>query len=178
MDRDFLFAEHRTKPRKNRQAMQRRLLFILANIALDLIGTWLCLRYNITLIAAVALAAVPLWFFSMRLAGTEYEYAIEAGDLTLDVLHGNSRRTLFSVSLKNVSAVLPDTPEYREKLLRYTPEMTYDARSAPDSPDAYFALFTDADKRRCAFYFDATRKTLSALQKELRSGLVIRESDR
>ena len=74
MDNDFTFAEYAVKPKGDRQVTGRRLFFILLNVALDVVGVFLCIRFNVTLIAAVVLVAVPLWFYTMKIAGTEYEY--------------------------------------------------------------------------------------------------------
>lgn len=175
MDNDYLFAEYCVKPVGNPQAIRRRLILILVNVVLDLTGTYLCIRFNITLIAAVVLAAVPLWFWSMKIAKTEYEYSVEAGELTLDVIHGNSRRNVFTVPLKSVTAVVPDTEEYADKLLRFAPEVEYVAYSSKDSPDRYYALFTDEDKRRCVFRFDAANRTLHAFRSALGGAVVVRQ---
>ena len=163
MDNDFTFAEYAVKPKGDRQVTGRRLFFILLNVALDVVGVFLCIRFNVTLIAAVALVAVPLWFYTMKIAGTEYEYTIEAGDLTLCVLHGNWRHTLFSVPLTSVSAVFPDTAEFV-------------ALSSPDSPDRYAALFTDGDKRHLLFRFDATDRMLRVLRRALGNVVTVRKT--
>lgn len=176
MDNDFSFAEYAVKPKGDRQATARRVFFILLNVALDAVGTYLCFRFNITLIAAVALVAVPLWFYCMKIAGTEYEYTIEAGDLTLCVLHGNRRHTLFSVPLTSVSAVFPDTEEYAEKILRFAPEEEFVALSSPDSPDRYAALLTDGDKRHMLFRFDATDRTLRAFRRALGNVVTVKKT--
>lgn len=176
MDNDFTFAEYAVKPKGDRQVTGRRLFFILLNVALDVVGVFLCIRFNVTLIAAVALVAVPLWFYTMKIAETEYEYTIEAGDLTLCVLHGNWRHTLFSVPLTSVSAVFPDTEEYAEKILRFAPEAEFVALSSPDSPDRYAALFTDGDKRHLLFRFDATDRMLRVLRRALGNVVTVRKT--
>lgn len=124
------------------------------------------------LVPLLALTPIAVWiliFCTWRYVSLEYEYNITSGVFTLsNVYGGRSRKKLIEVYIKDLATVapynheLPETIEKAEQTIkRFSPDKEYIAFSSPESPDIYYALYTDKETgEKSIIWFEATEKAL------------------
>lgn len=118
----------------------------------------------------LALIPVTLWmvvFFTWRYVSLEYEYSILAGEVTVSNIYGGrSKKAILKVKIKDMSKVAPwHADGADEEIKKFAPTKEYNAVSTMDSPDVYYALFTDADSGdRCVLWFEATERALKVFK--------------
>lgn len=105
-----------------------------------------------------------LIFFTLRYVKIDYEYVVESGYLTFSIVQNafnhRIRKKKMDMDLRKSVFIAPKTSEYEGKIAEYAPEIEYNALSCEDAADRYFCLYTNADGKKCAFYFEATEKML------------------
>lgn len=150
-------------------------------------GKWLV--YRILLVAVYVLFAVgyfaacvaikfyplacftPLFtwmavFFTWRYVSVAYRYEIVSGDwIFTRVMSDRFYKKMFRLKVKDIDRISPyhDRME-RSRIESFSPEKLLWAASSMNSPDLYFALYTDRNGKRTVLYFEATRKALSLLE--------------
>lgn len=124
------------------------------------------------LVPLLALTPIAVWiliFCTWRYVSVEYEYSITSGIFTLsNVYGGRSRKKLIEIPVKEFSTIapynheLPETVEKAEQTIqRFAPQKEYIAISSHDSPDVYYALYTDKETgEKSIIWFEATDKAL------------------
>lgn len=123
---------------------------------------WFIFGFVSKMFPLLALIPVTLWmlvFFTWRYVKVEYEYSMEAGDMTISNIYGGrSRKQIVTFKMKDCSLIAPlSTHDFKAR--DYEPEKIYSALSSAKAEDAYFALF-EADGKKCVAYFEATEKAL------------------
>lgn len=124
------------------------------------------------IVPLLALIPVTLWmivFCTWRYVKVEYEYSITSGIFTLSNVYGNrSRKKMLEIPIKDMTVVAPYNNEFPdqiadadEKIQRFAPEVEHKAVSSFDSPDVYYALYSDKNTgERGIIWFEATEKAL------------------
>ncbi len=124
------------------------------------------------IVPLLALIPVTLWmivFCTWRYVKVEYEYSITSGIFTLSNVYGNrSRKKMLEIPIKDMTVVAPYNSEFPdqiadadEKIQRFAPEVEHKAVSSFDSPDVYYALYSDKNTgERGIIWFEATEKAL------------------
>ncbi len=117
-------------------------------------------RLGVPMLCFIPLSEWMLIFFTWRYVKIEYEYSVVSGVLTFSVIYGGrSRREKLSFPLRSATLIAPlGYRMHEDKLELFDPEITYSAIGSSDSPDKYFAIFTNDDGKKCAFYFEATER--------------------
>lgn len=116
----------------------------------------------------LCLADVILIFFTWRYVSFDYEYEIASGKVTfkkvLNAFNHRIPKPQMEFMLKECSAIEPyNNPDYPESMKKYEAaqvEKVYWGLSSTKAADAYYALFEDANGKKCAFLFEATGDTL------------------
>lgn len=119
-------------------------------------------RLSVPLLCFIPLSEWMLIFFTWRHVQVEYEYAVVSGVLTFAVIYGGrSRREKLTFPLRSAALIAPvGYRMHEDKLELFAPERAYHAVGSADSPDRYFAMFTNEDGKKCVFYFEATEKMI------------------
>jgi len=116
----------------------------------------------------LALGDAILVFFTWRYVSFDYEYDIVSGKVTFRIVRNAFNIRLPKVQmefmLKECVAIAPykneEYPECMKTYEEFGAEKVYWALSSSKAPDAYYAIYTDAEGKKCAFLFQATGDTL------------------
>ena len=106
-----------------------------------------------------------LAFFTWRYVSVTYRYEIFSGDFVFSkILNDRHKKPMFKLKIKDLERIAPyhDRVE-QSRIEAYRVEKTLWAASSKESPDLYYALFTDNEGKRTVLYFEATRKALQLL---------------
>lgn len=153
----------------------RRVLLVIGYIVfvLGLLSIGIFSRLLVPLLALTPIAVWILVFCTWRYVSLEYEYNITSGVFTLSNIYGGkSRKKLLEVQVKDLVTVapynyeLPETVERADETIRrFAPEKEYVAVSSFDSPDVYYALYTDKEtEEKVIIWFEATSKALKVFR--------------
>ncbi|MCQ2428492.1 MAG: hypothetical protein MJ137_08910 [Clostridia bacterium] len=115
--------------------------------------------------ALVILGDAVLAFFTWRLVDIEYEYSIKTGkvDFTLvqNAFNHRIKKPQTSFMVKDCELIAPfGEQEFRDRYEAFAPETVFCALSSKTASDAYFAIYTDENGKKCAFLFEATNEML------------------
>lgn len=112
-------------------------------------------------IAFMLMGARPFLFSFVQI---QYQYTIkDMGTFSFYIIRGSHKpKLIFQSKIKSWEKIAPFTPDVREAVLA-TP-VVYDALPSKTTfkEDAYYALFTDENGRKCAVLFEAPEKTVKA----------------
>lgn len=116
----------------------------------------------------LCLADVILVFFTWRYVSFDYEYEIASGKLSfkkvLNAFNHRIPKPQMEFLIKECSAIEPyNNPEFPDSMKKYEDykaDKVYMGLAHSKAPDAYYALFTDAEGQKCAFLFQMTGDTL------------------
>ena len=145
------------------------------------VAAWLILGAMLRIIAPL-LAFIPLslWilvFLTWRLTQVEYEYSFFSGTLTVcRVLGGRSRRTLVSVSLRELASVYPCDDEHAARIDAYAAKHTVIAAPTSTSDGLYAALWSDEGGDRHALYFRPDETAVKIIRYYNASAISLRKS--
>lgn len=145
----------------------RRILVIIGYGVLCLVGFIAAAASK--LIQLFALAPVLLWivaYFTWPYFSIEYEYSLIDGNITFSTIYGGrKRKEEFSIRISSFDRVAPFDKNRIDEITKYGATVEYNAFSSDNAPvDPYFALFTDKNGRKCAFFFEATNRSLRILK--------------
>mgnify|MGYP003302729097 CR=1 FL=1 len=142
----------------------RRILLITLYILYPIFALLAALitRLSVPMLCFIPLSEWMLIFFTWRYVKVEYEYEIVSGVLTFsNVYGGRSRREKVSFPLRSATLIAPlDYSTYEDKLELFNPEISFYGIGSSDSPDKYFAAFTNEEGKKCVFFFEATERAL------------------
>ena len=113
-----------------------------------------------------ALIPITLWiiiYFTWRYTKPDYRYLIEKGTMTFFVMFGKKKKIKKTeIKVSSAEAIAP-ADALKEKISEFAPQKTYSAIPSVSACDVYAALYTDAEGKRCVFYFVATSQALKLL---------------
>lgn len=117
------------------------------------------------LVPCIALIPVTTWmliYFTWRYVNIEYEYSISSGVITFTKIYGSrTKKTITEIKIKDASLIAPFSDKLQEsKFEAYGAKNVYNALSSLYAEDAYFMLYVNEKKERCAFAFEATTQAL------------------
>ncbi len=129
--------------------------------------------------AFIVLADAVLIFFTWRLVSVEYSYEVTSGKVTFTLIQNafnhRIKKPKAEFMLRECSLIAPlREPEYEAKYREYAPETVISALSSEKAEDAYFALYSGEDGKRCAFLFEATNDMLKRCRFYNREATVVR----
>lgn len=156
----------------------RRIGLIIAYILLPVIALLVIIKSTILapLGAFLALGDAVLVFFTWRFVSLEYEYSIAAGKITFshiqNAFNHRIRKQKVSFMIKDCTSIAP----YGGQGYELDAEVIYNALSSSSAEDAYAAVFTDENGRRCAFLFEATREALRRCSFYNKAATVVKET--
>lgn len=166
---EFVTYEYSVEPKKDARLKRKKTLLVLFYIAYCMIGITIAFFFDFGVLITPLIALTPVTcsiivFFTWRYAKPEYVYSTESGVLTYTVIYGGkTKKKIFETRIADAEAIAPCSESLSETEA-FCPECRYTALSTPDTPDAYYMLFTDKDGKRCVFYFEATAKSLKILR--------------
>ena len=103
-----------------------------------------------------------LTFFLYKRTQIEYEYEINAGELTMAKIYGGrSRKTLFSQKISSFELIAPYTEEKFKEATRNAEIKVYNCTASPDAMDMFFGIFKDEIGSKCAVILQAPKKAVS-----------------
>jgi hypothetical protein len=143
----------------------KRFLLICFYILLPIIALLLIVKWKglVPLGAFIVLADAVVYFFTWRFVNLETYYSIKTGIVTYAVIQNvfqhRIKKEKMQFAVKDCTLIAPKAAS-EDKIAEFKPEIVYNGLSDPDVPDAYVALFCDADGKRVAYYFDATAEML------------------
>lgn len=143
-----------------------RILLILGYIVSALAYFFLCVAIKFYPLACFTpLFTWMLVFFTWRYVSVAYRYEIVSGNWIFSrVLADRFHKKGFTLKIKDVERIAPHSDRIeRSRVEAYEAEKTIFWASSFDSPDLYFALYTDSDGKRTVLYFEATKRTLQLL---------------
>lgn len=117
------------------------------------------------LVPCIALIPVTTWmliYFTWRYVNIEYEYSISSGVITFTKIYGSrTKKTITEIKIKDASLIAPFSDKLQEsKFEAYGAKNVYNALSSLYAENAYFMLYVNEKKERCAFAFEATTQAL------------------
>lgn len=159
--------EYVVQKKKEGSYNTKRILVIFGYALLCIIG--LIAAAASKLIQLFALAPILLWitaYFTWPYFSIEYEYTMVDGNITFSTIYGGrKRKENFSIRISSFDFVAPFDKKYDSELISYGATVEFNAFSSDKTPsDPYFALFTDDHGRKCAFFFEATNRSLRILK--------------
>ncbi|MBE6560041.1 MAG: hypothetical protein E7662_02845 [Ruminococcaceae bacterium] len=102
-----------------------------------------------------------LVFLTWRYVAVEYEYTMASGTVTFTHIYGRrSRKQIYECKIKDFTRIAPVSDPYANDYAAKDIEITYDFRGSQNTPDAYFATFTDAKGKKGVIFFEMTNKAL------------------
>ena len=106
-----------------------------------------------------------LIFFTWRYVSVTYRYEISSGDwIFTKILNDRYKKKMFTLKVKDAERIAPYADRLEQSRIEaFEAEKTLWAASTMESPDLYYALFTDVDGERTVLYFEATAKALRLL---------------
>ena len=106
-----------------------------------------------------------LVYFTWRHVSVTYRYEIVSGEMIFTkILSDRFKKKMFRLRIKTLDRIAPATDRIeKSRIEAFEPEKILWAASSMDSPDLYYAVFTDEKGKRTVLYFEATRKALQLL---------------
>lgn len=153
-----------------------RILMISGYVLFALVYFMVCvLIHFIPLACFTPLFTWMLVYFTWRYVSVSYRYEIVSGDwIFTRVLSDRYKRPMFQIKVKDAERIAPYNNRVEQSRIESCrPEKTVMAASSMESPDLYFALFTDQNGKRTVLYFEATRKALQLLSFYNKSATVL-----
>lgn len=116
-------------------------------------------------VPCMALIPVTTWmliYFTWRYANIEYEYSITSGIITFTKIYGGrTKKVITEIKIKDALSIAPFSDRLEESRFEaYNAKFIYNALSSLRAEDAYFLLFLNDKKEKCAFAFEATAQAL------------------
>ncbi len=143
-----------------------RILMISAYVAFTLAYFLFFVSMRIPML--IALLPVLTWiitFFTWRYVSIEYEYYILDGEFKLIEVYGSkSMREMCRVRISAMEVIAPYRGSGKHKADSFNEADRICGVSTMDTPDIYYAIFTDAEGKKRVVFFEATEKTLKVIK--------------
>ena len=139
-----------------------------------------CITNLIPVACFCPLIAWVLWFFTWKYVSVSYRYRIISGDMVFVKGYRNKFNTkMFTIKIKDCEVIAPyeaeipgstgfappkSSDDAKKAIAHFSAEKTLWAASSFDSPDLYYALFTNEHGERCVLYFEVTNKAIKLLK--------------
>ncbi len=140
------------------------LLYVLWAASCLIVGAWI--KLILPLLAFIPISIWILVFLTWRYTQVEYEYSFFSGNLTVSrILGGRSRKRLFSLTLKELEAVYPNTEDYAERIAALEVDRTLFALSHPDATEGVWAaLWQDEKKKKTLAWLELNEKAIKQIR--------------
>ena len=159
--------EYVVSEKKTTALVMKRISLILLYIlwAVVLLAGGMMIRLVVPFLAFIPLTLWILVFLTWRFTQVEYEYSFFSGKLTVcRILGGRSRKTLVTLTIKELAEVYPCRDEFVDKANAYRPDRTVYAASDRSASGLYAATWKDEEGRRCLLWFEPNEKALKILR--------------
>ena len=154
---EFQSYEYTIKQKCEGMVLAKRICLIISYVLVSLIvfGLGVITKIFVPFLALLPLSLLVLIYFTWRYVDVEYEISVVSGILTMAKIYsGKSRKSIFEVRIKDMTAILPYNEKNYEKALRFSPTVEYRALSSANSGNAYFALFENEKEEKAIFFFE------------------------
>lgn len=165
------FCEYVIKQRCEGAALVRKILLISAYVLifavpfsialLDSSAEW----FVPTILISAAVDALFI-FITRRFISLEYEFVIDAEDITVSKIWGGRiRRRVFSMPVEKLTEIGPYDDAAYEAISRISLQENAVCVSSMSAPVMYYALYT-SDKDQGILYFEATDEAIALLKRQ------------
>lgn len=151
--------------KKDRRLRRRKALLVGLYIGYCLIFLFLVLvvRLLAPLYALVVVSCAFIWFMTWRYVQPTYLYNLTSGTLTFYTIYGNrTKKKIFSTKIAGAEYIGPAATDEAKAAAEGCAKSYYGV-SEMSSPDVYVMVFSDDNGKKCAYYFEATKKAIKIL---------------
>lgn len=118
--------------------------------------------------ALLAVSDFLLAFLTWRFVSFDYEYETTSGKVTYSIIRNafnhRKKKVITDFMIRDCIAIAPldnpEHPECTEQYKNFGASIVYNALPSKKTSDAYFAIYENADGKKCAFLFQATEDML------------------
>ncbi|MBP5208984.1 MAG: hypothetical protein J6330_11080 [Clostridia bacterium] len=129
-----------------------------------LIAVFLHVYFIMYIMPLVLIVGVPLAKFFYRYLQNEFRYTVDRSSFKMELIHGKAKpKLLYECDANDMEAVVPATPENREKFKESDYDRVGRCWVSDNSPDLYIMTFKDHDGRSVLLYFEGCKKALKIL---------------
>ena len=168
------YAEYITAVKTEGALLTKKLIAIVAFLALFAAGTWAMCGGIVNMppceLLVIGVCGIGYFIVSSNL-NVEYEYIVASAQVEFDAVYSHKKRKeILTVSLDNVERIAPANKENMSYITSKSFAKTYDFCSSKKSKRRYFMIVKKGTENTL-IYFDAIAKTLDVL-KFFRSNIV------